>query len=278
MKYQPRDYLKALGIFLVLYLLLVYRWDLDSELGFYTAGFGTLLVVSLWEFRQYLRQIETNQTRVSELVIVPKVGLLDHPQFKPFHDCLEEKLEKLPKEKVDLLLEDALIRKEIRFVIYNQLVWSEARKTFQAGIGIQDKLYDDVAKKVLDSSMGNEPYFSIRCKNGFLSVHLMPDTDDVLKKEELKALENPICRFPLFIFEDIPIRHFNFSLMGDDKKPAKLYSKLKRMSPEKWVKNSSKILEMHGFKYIETGFPFTSFGEGMCYENEYIRIRYASLE
>ena len=50
------------------------------------------------------------------------------------------------------------------------------------------------------------------------------------------------------------------------------------MNPDKWVKKSSEILETYGYKKTERDLSFTSFSEGISYENEYLVISHACSE
>ena len=191
----------------------------------------------------------------AEIIIEPNYRqLMNHEFVKDYYekalpkigraDMLIKPSSQIDKDSGAKLGDDSLWKKStLRFLVINNLFWSDLHKTFIKKLRFQNKIIDyDYAKDV------KEPNFEIEIENGLLRFWF--SSSEMFSETEPKL----ICEFPLFVFENMPSETLSMKFRS---KEWQNYLKLLKLSPRNtnnWLDKSEKqyelcseILKKYGF-------------------------------
>jgi len=130
--------------------------------------------------------------------------------------------------------EDSLWKEStLRFLVINNLFWSDIHKTFMKKLRLQNKIIDyDYTEDV------KEPNFEIEIKNGLLRFWFSPS--DMFSETEPKL----ICEFPLFVFENMSSKILSIEFGSKEWKNYSKLIKLSKRNLNNWLDNSLKRSEL----------------------------------
>jgi hypothetical protein len=218
-----------------------------------------------------------------EIIIEPKFGaLFDHPKFKPFYDKAIF-FDDADTSGVECSDDSLMSKPSFRFIIMNNMFWSDAFKTFLTDIKFMGKIVD------IEDAEELEPYLAFEIKNGILKMYHYP--------KNIKDSAALISQFPLYLFTSIPIPLLKFFAVDN----REIYFELRelynaendaiqiRNNFDEAKKICERELEKCGFKLLSEG--YTDVGQDMdgdfdiydsndgytSFEDDFLIIKYKDL-
>ncbi len=271
MKYK--QLIKCLFIGAFVYWVVIRSGEVGSEIALLLA----FISATVWD----LVSKKEKKPCILQLIVTPRKGILQCPEYKEYYEKLHQKYAALndeEKEKSDNST-NCLINEPIKFNIYDRLVWSENAKSVQFDIYFSGKLYGDLLNRFSPDEK-KEPTFCLGVRNGLLNFHFLPDPDNFEEgdiEERLdrmnEAYDNPICQFPLLIFSGLPGELMNW---GDEseviKKQAKLFRKIRNSNIEKRIEMEKNLIKEYGFEYVVENEDYQFRDPYEHYKNKYFEI------
>jgi hypothetical protein len=244
---------------LICFLILLYRAELDPV----ASAIIGFIVVYILEIKHTLKTNAINHKYLpcsykAEILIEPNYReLMNHEFVIGYYekalpmldrtDMLNNPSAEIGKEPDAQIGEHALWRDTFRFLVINNLFWSDKYKTFIKELRLGGKILDyNYAEDV------KEPNLEIEIKHGLLRFWFSPS--EMFSEIEPKL----ICEFPLYIFEDIPSEILS---MKYGSKEWQNYLKLFKLSPRhpnNWIDKSEKQAVLRHKILAEYGFDLHS--------------------